>query len=65
MWSLNDAAKLREPIREFFDAQPPISIKVVAREDPNWERVTEVIHSIKQHGGHAAQPPVAADASQP
>jgi hypothetical protein len=45
---VTDAALLRDAIREFFDAQPPISVKVTAQDDPNWQRVREMIDAIKQ-----------------
>ena len=41
-----DVALVSEAIRTFFDAQPPMSVKVVARQDPGWERVREVIDGI-------------------
>jgi len=40
---VDDAAKLQGAIRELFDAQPSMSVKVVARDDPNWDTVREVL----------------------
>jgi Family of unknown function (DUF695) len=44
---VTDPALLRDPIRKYFDAQPPISVRVSVREDLNWERVSEVLDAIK------------------
>jgi hypothetical protein len=57
-------AQLQDAIREFFDAQPPISAKVLISQDPDWETVHRVLNAIKQEPAHGAQPSVAADAPQ-
>ena len=44
---VTDAESPRKGIRELFDAQPSISVKVVAREDPDWQRVREVLSAVK------------------
>jgi len=34
-------------IREFFDAQPPISVRVTARSEADWASVRKVLNAIK------------------
>lgn len=38
----------REPIRKFFDSQPPISVKVSVRDDPMWATVRGVLGAVRQ-----------------
>jgi len=44
---VDDPAKLEHAIREFFDAQPPVSVKVTARPDPAWDYVREVLDAVR------------------
>jgi hypothetical protein len=35
-------------VRAFFDAQPLISVKVIASKDPAWQRVRDMLSAIKR-----------------
>ena len=37
-------------IRQFFDAQPPVSVKVTARAEADWSSVREVLSALKPRG---------------
>lgn len=43
-----DAEQLRKSIRRFFDAQRPISVKVSASSDPNWNAVQRVLNGVNK-----------------
>lgn len=45
---VDDPTKLQDAIRKFFDAQPPMSVKVIARDDRDWDTVREVLSATKQ-----------------
>ena len=36
-----------ESIRRYFDSLPPISVKVIARDEPEWTSVKEVLDGVK------------------
>jgi hypothetical protein len=38
---------LRIPIKDFFDAQEPMSIKVSAEQDAEWSRISEVLQDAR------------------
>ncbi|QSI76650.1 DUF695 domain-containing protein [Niveibacterium microcysteis] len=38
------ADPIRDSVRRFFDAQPPISVSVSARADPDWRVVKQVLN---------------------
>lgn len=44
---VEDAAAHRDAIRRHFDALPPISIKVTARDEPGWDSVRKILHSVR------------------
>jgi len=44
---VREAGALNKSVRAFFDAYPPISVKVVASKDPAWQRVREMLSAIK------------------
>jgi len=39
---------IRNSVINFFNAQPPISVKVSAEPDPDWSAVQEVLDAIKR-----------------
>ena len=39
--------KLREPIREFFDNEPPLSVKVTVTQDVEWKTISNMHSAIK------------------
>lgn len=39
---------LDKSVRAFFDAHPPISVKVVASKDPDWQQIREVLSAIQR-----------------
>lgn len=45
---VKEAGALNKGIRAFFDAYPPISLKVLASKDPAWQRVGEMLSAIKR-----------------
>lgn len=45
---VKDAAALRDAIREFFDAQPPLSVTVSVRQESDWATVREVLDAIRK-----------------
>lgn len=45
---VSEAESLSKGVRAFFDAQPPISVKVVASKDPAWQRVRDMLRAIKR-----------------
>jgi hypothetical protein len=45
---VDDPAKLQDAIRKFFDAQPPMSVKVTARDDRDWNTVREVLSATRR-----------------
>jgi hypothetical protein len=61
---VDNPAKLQPAMRDFLDAQPAMSVKVVARDDPHWETIHEVLNAARKSPAHGAQPSVAADAPQ-
>jgi hypothetical protein len=44
---VEDATAHRDAIRRYFDAQPPISLKVTARDEPDWHSVRKVLDAVK------------------
>jgi hypothetical protein len=44
---VEDAAAHAKALREYFDSLPPISMKIVARDEPGWESVREVLEGVK------------------
>lgn len=45
---VRDVAPLRDAIRDFFDAQPPLSVVVSTREEADWDTVREVLDAIRK-----------------
>jgi hypothetical protein len=45
---VREAGSFSKGIRALFEAQPPISVKVVASKDPAWKRVRDMLSAIKR-----------------
>lgn len=45
---VREAESLSKGVWAFFDAQPPISVKISTSKDPNWQRVRDILSAIKR-----------------
>ena len=45
---VKEAGTLNKGIHNFFNAYPPISVKVIAGKDPAWQRIRETLSAIKR-----------------
>lgn len=44
---VSDAGSHADALRRYFDSLPPISVRVEARDEPDWHSVREVLDAIK------------------
>lgn len=44
---VEDAAAHQDAIRRYFDAQPPLSVKVTARDEPGWDSIRKVLDAVR------------------
>jgi hypothetical protein len=44
---IKDPSAHAKALREYFDSLPPISVKIVARDEPDWDSVREVLEGVR------------------